>query len=292
MQGRPLVVGLDDQPFAFGRCVLQQLGIEQPTPADEVSCHAADVLCRLQPHARGWQLVRARPCDAGAVPLFHPHPPRPLPGPLGGLTGQDAPPQWLCPGATPTVALDQSNRNVGVAVCCLVERANMVLLTRRAAHLHAFPSVWVLPGGHVDAGESLAQAAARELREETGIECDTAQLVPFALFESMYPPEALAVPVRHHVVMFFRLQLRDGHVEVTCQQAEGCASLVAAFFFFSSSIQWMLGAGWTAPRWGAGSWMASPALTPTTNSITSWFHRGASRPVPCWLCKAIQTPTV
>lgn len=30
--------------------------------------------------------------------------------------------------------------------------------------------VWVLPGGHVEAGESVAQAAVREVYEETGIE--------------------------------------------------------------------------------------------------------------------------
>jgi ADP-ribose pyrophosphatase YjhB (NUDIX family) len=47
-----------------------------------------------------------------------------------------------------------------------------ILLIRRSDNDN-----WALPGGAIDIGESLAQAAVRETREETGIDCEITGLV-------------------------------------------------------------------------------------------------------------------
>ena len=44
-----------------------------------------------------------------------------------------------------------------------------LILTRRAQHLRDHPGQWALPGGRVDPGESVEQAALRELQEEVGL---------------------------------------------------------------------------------------------------------------------------
>jgi 8-oxo-dGTP diphosphatase len=49
-------------------------------------------------------------------------------------------------------------------------RDGHVLLALRRADKRAYPGVWDLPGGEVEAGESEPAALARELREELGVE--------------------------------------------------------------------------------------------------------------------------
>jgi 8-oxo-dGTP pyrophosphatase MutT (NUDIX family) len=56
-----------------------------------------------------------------------------------------------------------------VVVGALV-RAGRVLLVHRSPHRRAFPDVWDLPGGHIEAGESELRALARELHEELGVQ--------------------------------------------------------------------------------------------------------------------------
>jgi ADP-ribose pyrophosphatase YjhB (NUDIX family) len=57
--------------------------------------------------------------------------------------------------------------NVGV-----INERGEVLLIRRTDNEN-----WAMPGGAMDIGETIADAGARETREETGIECEIVRLV-------------------------------------------------------------------------------------------------------------------
>jgi ADP-ribose pyrophosphatase YjhB (NUDIX family) len=54
----------------------------------------------------------------------------------------------------------------------VVNDAGEILMIRRTDNGN-----WAVPGGAIDLGESVAQAAVRETREESGIECATTGLV-------------------------------------------------------------------------------------------------------------------
>ncbi|MFJ3175781.1 NUDIX hydrolase [Streptomyces roseus] len=50
----------------------------------------------------------------------------------------------------------------------ILNRDGKAFAQRRSPHRRLFPDSWDIVGGHVEAGESLLEALAREVREETG----------------------------------------------------------------------------------------------------------------------------
>jgi 8-oxo-dGTP pyrophosphatase MutT (NUDIX family) len=61
-------------------------------------------------------------------------------------------------------------RQASVALCVLTPPGgDTLLITRRATSLRSHAGQWALPGGRREPGESAADAALRELHEETGL---------------------------------------------------------------------------------------------------------------------------
>ncbi|MEK7806762.1 MAG: NUDIX hydrolase [Chloroflexota bacterium] len=75
-----------------------------------------------------------------------------------------------------------------VAATCIVERKGMVLLVRRG--IQPGIGLWSMPGGYVDRGEVVEEAAAREVLEETGLEVKVEHLV--GLFSEREHPVMVA----------------------------------------------------------------------------------------------------
>jgi len=91
---------------------------------------------------------------------------------------------------------------VRVVAALLVEEGR-VLVTQRLAG-QAFPLQWEFPGGKVEPGETHADALARELREEVGIEVEGIAEDPFGSIRYRNPTG------REVEVRFYRVRSRRG----------------------------------------------------------------------------------
>ncbi len=97
---------------------------------------------------------------------------------------------------------------VGVWV---VNSSQEILLTRRSPEKRFAPNLWENTGGHVKAGESLKEAAARELFEETGLTARPEEL--------MLVGETVSPPYLCHDYMLYR----DAELaEIRLQPGETC----------------------------------------------------------------------
>ena len=83
-----------------------------------------------------------------------------------------------------------------IRVSAILRRGRRILLVRHEKHGREY---WLLPGGGVQAGETLVRALKRELAEEVGLDSDVPFEGPVALAESIAPPGSPAKHVVHIV---------------------------------------------------------------------------------------------
>ena len=81
-----------------------------------------------------------------------------------------------------------------VSAVCVIEKDGKYLFVKRA-HTGMADGFYMLPGGHVDAGESVLHATFRELKEELGIDV-TENDLEFKLVES----------IKTHITFFFEVK--------------------------------------------------------------------------------------
>ena len=95
---------------------------------------------------------------------------------------------------------------VGVGAI-IVDRGRVVLVERGREPLKG---AWSIPGGAVQAGESLKDAVRREVREETGLEVEPVSLVE--VFERITPDPTGRVEY-HYVLIDYRCRLVGGQLQ-------------------------------------------------------------------------------
>lgn len=90
-----------------------------------------------------------------------------------------------------------------------IPRAALIGRTGRSGTLQ-----WCLPKGHVEPGETFAQAAEREVEEETGIECEALSPLGTIDFWFMSDDARVHKTVHHFVLRATGGELSDADIEV------------------------------------------------------------------------------
>ena len=101
--------------------------------------------------------------------------------------------------------------SLGAGMVCF--RADQVLLIKRGKAPRL--GEWSIPGGHVEWGETTAQAAMREVMEETAIEAEALDLIE--VIDAIGPGDP---PQGHYVLVDYLGRWVSGEPSAGCDAAE------------------------------------------------------------------------
>lgn len=103
-----------------------------------------------------------------------------------------------------------------VAVALIAADLRILMQRRRRDRAHG--GLWEFPGGKIEAGETPDAAAAREIREELGMDLNPSELQTVSFASSSAVPESSGQP---HVILLYAC--RQWHGEARCLDAEELA---------------------------------------------------------------------
>ena len=101
-----------------------------------------------------------------------------------------------------------------MGVVCI--KAGEVLLIRRGKPPRL--GEWSIPGGRIEWGETCAQAALRELHEETGVQAELLGLLD--VVDGLFQPEDGGAPASHAVLIDYAARWRSGEARAGDDAAE------------------------------------------------------------------------
>lgn len=114
----------------------------------------------------------------------------------------------------------------------VVHEGKFLLAERNKVNYNGY---WIIPGGGVKFGETIQEAAIREIKEETNLDVEITKLIG--------PKEVINVPSKYHSVVFFHLA-KPKHTNIEAKE-----DVSAAKFFsieevkqlkIAESVEWAL----------------------------------------------------